>query len=129
MKARKLRSLVRSGELRGYQHGRDLFVAASELRAFIQGRPVEPTRPIVVREPLNDRSQDLGDDLSVELGIAPKDPVERRAFEARLARRRAEGGERVATLQAAEDRRRQSDERAKRQQDRAAKRAEKKKRP
>ena len=126
MKARKLRSLIRSGELRGYKHGRDVFVSASELRAFIEGRPVEPASPLVVPEPLKEPNQDLGDDLSVQLGIAPKDPSERRAFEARLAQRRAEGGERAATLRAAEDWRRQSDERAKRQQERAAKRAEKK---
>lgn len=81
MKATKLRALIRSGELRGYKHGRDVFVAASDLRAFIQGRPVEPPRPIEVREPPADRNrnQDLSDELSVQLGIAPKDPSERRA--------------------------------------------------
>jgi hypothetical protein len=126
MKARKLRALIRSGELRGYKHGRDVFVVASDLRSFIDGRPVERPRPIKVREPPADRSQDLSDDLSVELGIVPKDPVERRAFEARLAQRRAEGGERAASPRTAEESHLQSEERAKRRQERAARRAVKK---
>jgi hypothetical protein len=126
MKATKLRSLIRSGELRGYKHGRDVLVAASDLRAFIQGRPVPPPRPIEAREPLRDRDQDSEDELSIKLGIVPRNPSEHRAFEARLAQRRAEGGERAATLRAAEEWNRQSEERAKRQQERAAKRAEKK---
>jgi hypothetical protein len=126
MKASKLRQVIRAGELRGYKHGRDVFVAASDLRAFIQGRPFEPSRPVVVPEPRPDREHDLSDELSVELGIVPKDPGERRAFEARLAQRRAEGGERAASLRAAEESRHQSDERAKRRQERAAKRVEKK---
>jgi hypothetical protein len=125
MKARKLRGLIRSGELRGYKHGRDVFVAASELRAFVQGRPVEPPKPIAVPEPPHHGDHDL-DDLRIKLGVAPADPLERRAFEARLAQRRADGGERAATLRAAEEWCRQSDERAKRQQERAARRAEKK---
>jgi len=49
MKASKLRRLIRSGDLRGYKHGHDVFVAASDFRAFILGRPVEPPRPIAVR--------------------------------------------------------------------------------
>jgi hypothetical protein len=123
MKARKLRGLVRSGDLRGYRHGRDVFVAASELRAFIQGRPVEPPRPVTVREPPPDRELDLDDELSVRLGIAPKDPSERRAFEARLAQRRAEGGERAASLLRAEEETRRSEERERRRRERASKRA------
>jgi hypothetical protein len=69
---------------------------------------------------------DLGDELNIRLGIAPKDPTERRAFEARLAQRRAEGGERAASLQKAEEEKRRSDERAIRSKARAAKRAGKK---
>jgi hypothetical protein len=126
MKARKLRQLVRSGELRGYKHGRDVFVAASDLRAFIQGRPVEPPRPMPVREPAPNRDHDVDDELRIKLGVAPKDPTERRAFEARLAQRRAGGGERAASLRAAEEWRLESEERERRQQERAAKRAEKK---
>jgi hypothetical protein len=126
MKARKLRNLIRSGELRGYQHGRDVLVSASDLRAFIQGRPVPPPRPIEAREPRRDPDQDSEDDLSIQLGVVPKDPSERRAFEARLAQRRAEGGERAASLRAAEEWNRQSEERARRKQERAARRAAKK---
>ena len=126
MKARKLRSLIRSGELRGYKHGRDVLVAASDLRAFIQGRPVPPPRPIGAREPVRDLDQDSEDELSIKLGIVPKDPSERRAFEVRLAQRRAEGGERAATLRAAEEWSRQSEERSRRQEERRARRAAKK---
>ena len=87
MKATKLRQLIRTGELRGYKHKRDVFVSASDLRALIEGRPVEPPRPVVMPEPRPDRDHDLSDELSVQLGIVPKDPTERRAFEARLAQR------------------------------------------
>jgi hypothetical protein len=128
MKPRKLRELIRSGELKGYRHGRDVFVAASDLRAFIQGRPVESPRPIAVPEPTATPDQDVEDDMCIKLGVAPKDPGERRAFEARLAQRRAEGGERAATLRAAEEWARESDERAKRKEERAARRAQKKRR-
>ena len=62
----------------------------------------------------------MDDELCIKLGIVPKDPIERRAFEAGLAQRRAEGGERAASLRAAEKWYRQSEERAKRQQERAA---------
>jgi hypothetical protein len=124
MKARKLRALIRAGELRGYKHGRDVFIAASELRAFIQGRPVEPPKPIAVRKPSPNRDVAQEDELTVKLGLVPTDPTERRAFEARLAQRRAEGGKRAATLRAAEEWCRQSDERARRRQERATRRAE-----
>jgi hypothetical protein len=124
MKATKLLSLIRSGELRGYKHGRDVFVAASELRAFIQGRPVEPPRPIPVQDPPPNGNMDLDDELSVRLGIAPKDPSERRAFEPRLAQRRAEGGEWAASLLRAEEETRRSAERGRRRQERAAQRAQ-----
>ena len=128
MKPRKLRQLIRTGELRGYKHGQDVFVAASDFRAFIRGRPVEPPRPIAVREPPPDRGRDLdlADDLSVRLGIAPKDPTERRAFEARLAQRRAEGGERAAALLRVEEETRQREERERRRQLRPSRRAKKK---
>ena len=126
MKPRKLRQLIRAGALRGYKHGRDVFVAASELRAYIQERPVERQRPTEVREPAADRGQDVDDELCIKLGIVPKDPTELRAFEARLAQRRAKGGELAASLRAAEESYRQSEERAKRQEERAARRAEKK---
>ena len=38
MSARKLRALVRSGDLRGYKHGKDTFVSASDFRAFVSLR-------------------------------------------------------------------------------------------
>jgi hypothetical protein len=129
MKASKLRRLIRAGDLRGYKHGHDVFVAASDFRAFILGRPVEPPRPIAVREPPTGPNIDLEDDLSVMLGIAPKDPAERRAFEARLAARRAGGGERAASLRRTEEERLRMDARHKREKERAEKRAEKKRLP
>jgi hypothetical protein len=63
------------------------------------------------------------------LGIAPKDPAERRAFEARLAARRAGGGERAASLRRTEEERLRMDARHKREKERAEKRAEKKRLP
>lgn len=126
MKASKLRRLVRAGELRGFRHGHDLFISAADFRAFIQGRPAPPPKPIVAPEPTPSRDEDLDDELNVSLGIAPKDPMKRRAFEARLAQRRAAGGERAASLQKAEEEKRRSDERAMRSKERAASRAQKK---
>ena len=123
MKASKLRRLIRTGELRGYKHGRDVLVAASDLRAFIEGRPVEPPRPIPVREPPPLPNRDLEDDVCVTLGIVPKDPAERRAFEARLAQRRAEGGERAASLRRAEEEGNRLEDNERRKKERAAKRA------
>jgi hypothetical protein len=127
MKASKLRQLVRAGELRGYKHGRDVLVSASDFRAFIQGHPVEPPRPIPAHEPPRPPpNQDLADDLSVTLGIVPKDPLERRAFEARLAQRRAEGGARAASLRHAEEEGRRMEDDERRKKERAEKRAAKK---
>src|ERR1035437_9877764 len=61
----------------------------------------------------------------VTLGIEPGDLAERRAFETRLARRRAEGGPRAAALIHAEEARVRDEEKAKRRAANAAKRAEK----
>jgi hypothetical protein len=126
MSARKLRALIRSGELRGYRHGKDTFVSASEFRAFIEGRPVQRPKPLAVAEPNPDSEHDARDDVMVTLRIVPKDPEERRVFEARIARRRAEGGERAATLHHAEQERVRMDEDAKRSEERRVRRAEKK---
>ena len=46
MSARKLRTLVRSGELRGYKHGKDTFVSASDFRAFIEAGPCNVRSPL-----------------------------------------------------------------------------------
>ncbi len=126
IKARKLRQLIRSGDLRGYKHGRDVLVAASDLRAFIEGRPVEPRKPIAVPEPPPNRDHDVEDELRISLGVAPADPVELRAFEARIAERRAGGGERAASLLRVEEETRRRDERERRRQERALEKAKKK---
>jgi hypothetical protein len=126
MSARKLRALVRSGELRGYKHGKDTFVSASDFRAFIEGRPVQRPKPLGVAEPHPDSEHDVQDDIMVTLNLVPTDPEERRIFEARIARRRAEGGERAATLRHAEQERIRMEEDAKRREERRARRAEKK---
>lgn len=126
MSASKLRRLVRTGELRGYKHGRDVFIAASEFRAFIQGRPVERATAIVVPEPHPDAEHDAYDDVMVTVNLVPTDPEKRRAFEARIARRRAEGGERGATLRHAEQERVRMDEKAKQRAEQKARRDEKK---
>jgi hypothetical protein len=126
MSARKLRALVRSGDLRGYKHGKDTFISASDFRAFIEGRPVQRPKPLGVAEPHPDSEHDAQDDIMVTLNLVPTDPEERRVFEARIARRRGEGGERAATLRHAEQERVRMDEDARRREERRARRAEKK---
>ena len=59
MTARKLRRLVNSGELRGYKHGKDTFVLASDFRAFIEGRRIERPKPLVIPEPHPDAEHDI----------------------------------------------------------------------
>ena len=98
MSANKLRRLVRSGELQGYKQGRDTFISASALRTFIERKPVPKPKPIVAPELPVSSEQDGHDDMMVVLGLVPTDPGEYRAFEIRLAQRRAEGGERGAAL-------------------------------
>jgi helix-turn-helix protein len=44
MSPRKLRELVRAGELPGFKRGRDTFVRASDLRSWIEGDPWRPRR-------------------------------------------------------------------------------------
>jgi hypothetical protein len=51
MSARKLRYLIRSGELHGFRHGKDTFISASEFRSFIEGHPAPPPKPLSVVEP------------------------------------------------------------------------------
>jgi hypothetical protein len=128
MSARKLRQLVRSGDLRGYKHGKDTFISASEFGAFIERRPVPPPARITTPDPAADPDQDGVDDVFVTLGYVPTDPAERRAFDARLARRRAEGGEGAATLRHAEAERVRLDEKHERDEERRLRRAEKKRR-
>jgi len=124
--ARKLRALIRSGAIRGYKHGRDVFVAASDFRAFIEGRPVERPKPVVVTEPHPDAEHDMQDDLRIQMGFVPADPDERRQFEVRIARRRSEGGERAATLRQAERERDQMEEHLRVKEERRVRRAENK---
>jgi hypothetical protein len=129
MSARKLRSLIRSGELRGFKHGKDTFISATEFRSFIEGHPAPVPKPLSVPEPPPDTEQDSMDDLMVTVNLVPTDPAERRAFETRLAQRRAEGGPRAAALRAAELERDRDAEKAKQSAERAARRAAKKGRP
>jgi hypothetical protein len=126
MSARKLRELVRSGDLRGFKHGKDTFISASEFRAFIEQRPVPPPARIAAPHPPVDPDQDGVDDVFVTVGLVPTDPAERRAFDARLAQRRAEGGERAATLRQAEVERDRLNEKQKRDEERRARREKKK---
>lgn len=126
MSVRKLRALVRSGDLRGYKHGKDTFISAADFRAFIEGRPVQRAKLLVVPDPHPDSEHDAQDDIMVIMNLVPTDPEERRIHEARIARRRAEGGERAATLRHAEQERVRMDEDAKRREERRARRAEKK---
>ena len=126
MSAGKLRALVRSGKLQGYKHGKDTFISASDFRAFIEGRPVERPEPLVVPEPHPDTEHDIQDELMVAMNFEPTDPVECREFHARVARRRAEGGERAASLLKAEEDHRQFLEKQRRKEAARAKRAENK---
>lgn len=128
MSARKLRALIRSGELRGFKHGKDTFISASEFRAFIEGRPIKAPDPIQVSAPPVDTSEDVTDEILVTIGMVPTDPDKRRAFELRLAQRRAEGGPRAASLQRAEAERIRLEQKRKEDQARKARRA-KRKRP
>jgi helix-turn-helix protein len=126
MSARKLRELIRAGELPGFKRGRDTFVRVSDFRSWIEGRPVEPRR-FAVPEPVADPDIDASDELMVSIGLVPSDPVERRAFEVRLAQRRAEGGERAAALERAERERVEAEARQRRKEETRRKRAAKKK--
>jgi hypothetical protein len=122
MSATKLRRLVRAGELKGFKHGRDVFISASEFQAYLTRKPAPPAAHVVAPEPSVDPDQDGIDDVFVELGCEPSDPQERRAFEARLAQRRAEGGERSAALRRAEMARERHEEDARRRDERRRKR-------
>lgn len=121
MTARKLRSLVKAGVLAGFKHGHDTFIRASDFRAFMEGHPA-PLRRTTVREPPVNEEQDLHDELCVSVGLVPTDPVERRAFDERLARRRAAGGERAASLARAEQERRDREEKDRVREERRARR-------
>lgn len=126
MSANKLRRLVRSGELQGYKQGRDTFVSASALKAFIEKRPVPKPKPVVVPEPAVSSEQDGLDDVMIALGLVPTDPGEHRAFDLRQAQRRAEGGPRAAALTKAERERDELEESQRRREERRKKREAKK---
>ena len=119
MSAVKLRRLIRAGELRGYKHGRDVFVSASDFRAFVQGRPVAPVARIAAPEPAVTREHDIEDEMRITLGVRPADPAEYRAFQARLAQRRAEGGDRAESLRRVEEEVVRSERDARRRAERA----------
>jgi hypothetical protein len=125
MSPRKLRELIARGELAGFKHGRETFIRASDFRSYIERRPVAP-RKISVPEPAIDPAQDAHDDLMVVLNLVPTNPDERRAFDLRLAQRRAGGGERAASLTRAEQEREQAALEKIRREERAARRAAKK---
>lgn len=124
MSAGKLRALIRSEVLRGFKHGKDTFVSASEFRAFIEGRPV--VRPNQVPETPIDTSHDAEDEVMVSVGLVPRDPEKRRAFDLRLAQRRAEGGERAEALLRAEARRLELHEKYREDEARKARQARRK---
>lgn len=121
MSARKLRSLVKAGVLVGFKHGNDTFIRASDFRAFIEGCPGLPRRT-AVREPPVDEEQDRHDEIYVRCGLVPTDPEERRAMDERLARRRAGGGERAASLAQAEQARVEREEKDRIREERRARR-------
>lgn len=122
MSANKLRRLIRNGERRGFKHGRDTFVRASELRGVVERQPAPVLKP-AMPEPMFDPEQDGMDEMSIRFGVEPADLAEARAFHARLAARRAAGGERAAGLVEAERWRREFEEDQKRKEQRAATRA------
>jgi hypothetical protein len=124
MSPNKLRRLVRTGELRGFKQGRDVFISASEFRAYVEKHPVPPLSRVVAPDPVVTREQDLEDEVRTSLGVVPADPAEHRAFETRLARRRAEGGERTASLQRAYEERDRIEESIRQREERRRKREE-----
>lgn len=126
MSVNKLRRLVRSGELQGFKQGRDTFISASALRAFIEKRPVPNPKAVVVPEPPVSSEQDGLDDVMIELGLVPTDPAEHRAFDLRQAQRRAEGGPRGAALAKAEKGRDELEESQRRREERQRRRDTKK---
>src|SRR5690242_12888217 len=120
----KLRRLISDGAIEGFKHGREVFVRASDFRAYVERKPVAPRR-ILVPEPPIDPDLDELDAMRVQAGTAPRDPEERKAFELRLARRRAGGGERAESLARAERRRIESEREWHERQERLARRAAK----
>lgn len=124
----KLRQLIASGALEGFKHGRDIFVRASDFRAYVERRPVTTNR-VAVPEPAVDPHEDRVDEVRVIAGLQYADPDKQRAFELRLAARRAGGGERAAALAQAERKRIEMAEAHKLQQERAQRRAAKRGKP
>lgn len=95
---------------------------ASELRELVEREPAPVVKP-AMPEPPFDPEQDGMDEMSIRFGVEPADPVEARAFHARLAARHAAGGVRAAGLLEAERWRRDFEEDQKRKEQRAATRA------
>jgi hypothetical protein len=87
----------------------------------VERKPVEPRR-IAVPELKVDEDEDRRDELRVAMGLAFTDPAAQRAFELRLASRRAAGGERAASLALAEQRHREYLIKERERQERAARR-------
>ena len=106
MSHQKLRRLVALGEIQGFRHGRETFIRASDFRTYVERRPVERQR-IAVPEPKIDEAEDRRDEVRVAVGLQFADPKQQRAFELRLAGRRAGGGERAASLVRAEQQHRE----------------------
>lgn len=117
----KLMRLISMGEIEGFKHGRETFVRASDFRAYVERRPVPPRR-IRVPEPAVDEEQERLDELRVGFGLVLTNPAEQRAFELRLAARRAAGGERAASLSRAEQKYQESLVKEKEREERAARR-------
>ena len=119
-----MRRLISGGAIEGFEDGREVFVRASAFRAYIERKPVAPQRILVLEPPIDPELDEL-DAMRVQVRTAPRDPEERKAFELRLARRRAGGGERAESLARAERRRVESEREWHERQERLARRAAK----